>query len=88
MIFCTGRRSVALVLGVAAVGLMAGCSRPAEDMGAADDLLAPASSSSAASSSDTEADAPGYAWAKAVAPRAFSVPADHGAHRDFRIEWW
>ena len=30
--------------------------------------------------------APGFA--RAMAPRAFSFPADHGPHPDFRSEWW
>ena len=30
--------------------------------------------------------APGYA--RALAPRPFSFPADHGPHPDFRSEWW
>ena len=30
--------------------------------------------------------APGFA--RAMAPRTFSFPADHGAHPDFRSEWW
>ena len=30
--------------------------------------------------------APGFA--RATAPRAFSFPADHGPHPDFRSEWW
>jgi predicted secreted hydrolase len=30
--------------------------------------------------------APGFA--RAIGPRAFSFPADHGAHPDFRSEWW
>jgi predicted secreted hydrolase len=29
---------------------------------------------------------PGYA--RALAPRLFSFPADHGPHPDFRSEWW
>lgn len=29
-----------------------------------------------------------YDWAKAVEPREFSFPEDHGSHEDFRIEWW
>lgn len=28
------------------------------------------------------------AWARAYAPRPFTFPADHGAHADFRNEWW
>ncbi len=28
------------------------------------------------------------AWARALAPRAFDFPADHGQHPDFRNEWW
>lgn len=27
-------------------------------------------------------------WAKAIDPREFRFPEDHGAHEDFRIEWW
>ncbi|MCB1749141.1 MAG: carotenoid 1,2-hydratase [Gammaproteobacteria bacterium] len=27
-------------------------------------------------------------FARALAPRVFSFPADHGAHGDFRSEWW
>ncbi len=27
-------------------------------------------------------------FARAAAPRDFDFPADHGAHRDFRSEWW
>lgn len=27
-------------------------------------------------------------FARAVQPRAFSFPADHGPHPEFRIEWW
>lgn len=27
-------------------------------------------------------------WATAIKPREFKFPADHGSHRDFRIEWW
>ncbi|MCC6202302.1 MAG: carotenoid 1,2-hydratase [Gammaproteobacteria bacterium] len=32
------------------------------------------------------ADDPGFA--RALAPRRFSFPADHGAHPEFRTEWW
>jgi predicted secreted hydrolase len=27
-------------------------------------------------------------WAQAISPREFRFPADHGAHEDYRIEWW
>jgi predicted secreted hydrolase len=27
-------------------------------------------------------------WTAAVEPRDFAFPADHGAHEDYRIEWW
>ena len=27
-------------------------------------------------------------WSRALAPRPFEFPRDHGAHEDFRIEWW
>ena len=30
----------------------------------------------------------GVKFARADAPRAFDFPADHGAHPDFRSEWW
>ena len=29
-----------------------------------------------------------FEWTKAINPRAFSFPEDHGSHNDFRIEWW
>lgn len=31
---------------------------------------------------------PDGGYAKALAPRPFSFPADHGPHPDFRNEWW
>ncbi len=31
---------------------------------------------------------PADGFARAIAPRPFEFPADHGAHRDFRTEWW
>lgn len=30
----------------------------------------------------------GVGFARALAPRALSFPADHGPHPDFRTEWW
>ena len=35
-----------------------------------------------------DADVSGSGFAMADAPRAFDFPADHGAHPDFRSEWW
>jgi predicted secreted hydrolase len=32
--------------------------------------------------------APTAGFARAVAPRVFHFPADHGPHPDFRTEWW
>jgi predicted secreted hydrolase len=32
--------------------------------------------------------APDAGYARALAPRAFNFPADHGPHPDFRTEWW
>ncbi|MBI5015630.1 MAG: carotenoid 1,2-hydratase [Deltaproteobacteria bacterium] len=31
---------------------------------------------------------PANVWAPAAAPRHWSFPRDHGAHPDFRTEWW
>jgi len=31
---------------------------------------------------------PAAGFARALAPRAFQFPADHGAHRDYATEWW
>lgn len=31
---------------------------------------------------------PGTGFARALGPRPFSFPADHGPHPDFRSEWW
>ena len=30
----------------------------------------------------------GRGFARALAPRPFDFPADHGPHPDFRTEWW
>lgn len=38
------------------------------------------------SSSRTRAADP--AWSRALAPRAWQFPRDHGAHPDFKTEWW
>ena len=27
-------------------------------------------------------------WTAALSPREFTFPSDHGAHEDYRIEWW
>lgn len=32
--------------------------------------------------------APGEGFARALTPRAFTFPADHGPHPDYQIEWW
>ncbi len=32
--------------------------------------------------------APAAGFARAIEPRAFRFPADHGPHREFRTEWW
>ncbi|MBT6277694.1 MAG: carotenoid 1,2-hydratase [Chromatiales bacterium] len=31
---------------------------------------------------------PSNGFARAIAPRRFEFPRDHGAHPDFRVEWW
>ncbi|MDX1997844.1 MAG: lipocalin-like domain-containing protein [Thermoanaerobaculia bacterium] len=30
----------------------------------------------------------GAGFARAIAPREFTFPADHGPHEDFEVEWW
>jgi predicted secreted hydrolase len=37
---------------------------------------------------ETMADADTAGYARAVAPRTFDFPADHGPHPDYRTEWW
>jgi len=31
---------------------------------------------------------PGGDWQKAIHPRSWNFPRDHGAHREFQTEWW
>ncbi|TWT78374.1 Hydroxyneurosporene synthase (CrtC) [Posidoniimonas polymericola] len=75
--------NVTLVLGVAlSIAALVGCSNDRAD-------IAPSTKSlldeSTATPAEGQADA---AWAKALQPREFNFPADHGAHSDYRIEWW
>ena len=75
-----------LVLSVSLSGLVlsAGCSRRAVDSQAAlASLLPPDSPASSRSDSQYTDD-----WSTAVGPRRFSFPRDHGAHDNYRIEWW
>jgi predicted secreted hydrolase len=68
--------SAALVLAV----LMAGCAGPGPGGGSAPSALRVGSI--LGDGTDTE----GYA--RALEPRPFSFPADHGPHPDFQSEWW
>lgn len=76
----TAPKLLAAALGIALLGLLAwlalggwGRDRP---------LTAGLSVAEAMSGGSTE----GYA--RALAPRPFTFPADHGPHPDFRTEWW
>ncbi|HUK02874.1 MAG TPA: lipocalin-like domain-containing protein [Steroidobacteraceae bacterium] len=62
-------------------GLLIGCQRTA--------VTAAGSELAAAAPLDVlRAGAGTVGFAQALAPREFVFPADHGAHRDFRHEWW
>jgi predicted secreted hydrolase len=67
------------LLAAAALALLAACGDPE----------APQSNAAAPSTGlrllGTEAD---DGFARAVEPREFTFPADHGSHREFRTEWW
>ena len=61
--------------------LFGGCGRePADTTDALSDLFPIHPSPEAVTSQDD--------WTAAISPRAFAFPADHGAHEDYRIEWW
>ena len=68
-------RPTGAVLYVLATVLWTGCTDAPEPVGA-----------SLAVAEAMAGDTAGYA--RATAPRAFTWPADHGPHPDFRIEWW
>ena len=65
--------------GLLALALAAACARSPADEGEGPGTLSPTGVLSGADTS-------GYA--RAELPRAFVFPADHGAHPDFRSEWW
>jgi predicted secreted hydrolase len=48
----------------------------------------PDSSGSSLSLVETLGGADTVGYARAVTPRVFDFPADHGSHPDFRTEWW
>lgn len=68
------RRAVAAV--AAGVLALAGCDRP------------PAEPRATLSLVETLAGGDTAGYARAVEPRAFVFPDDHGPHPDFRTEWW
>ncbi len=74
-------RSLSLVLGLIGwAGLSACGDRPAEPTPAGTRGVASALSSDAAGSD--------LGFARALVPRPFLFPADHGPHPEFRTEWW
>lgn len=71
---------VIVALGVLAAALAGGVVLLARDQ-----PVAPAASISVAEALSGEAEA---GFARALAPRTFAFPADHGPHPGFRTEWW
>ncbi|MEM7049795.1 MAG: lipocalin-like domain-containing protein [Acidobacteriota bacterium] len=69
------KRHVALALALAVATMAAGCRKPADSSD---------ESSVTAILGGTAAEG----FARAVEPRSFRFPADHGPHPDFRNEWW
>jgi predicted secreted hydrolase len=63
---------------LAVLTLVFGCSSPSGDE-------APARQNTGLRLLGAESDA---AFARATTPREFVFPADHGAHREYRTEWW
>ena len=76
--------TVALFTGVICVTSQPGCQPATAPSSRAADLFVAASDPRMKGSADEEESV----WTKAVAPRGFQFPADHGSHEDFRIEWW
>ncbi|HXF64220.1 MAG TPA: lipocalin-like domain-containing protein [Caldilineaceae bacterium] len=70
------KRFLGLLTFLWASGLLAGCAGAGGEAVASADVVAALSG---------EADA---AFARALAPRPLTFPRDHGAHPDYRTEWW
>ncbi len=62
--------------------LQLGCSRNETDIDIGLSSLLPIQENN---KQDDQADSE---WTKAINPREFNFPEDHGSHDDFRIEWW
>jgi predicted secreted hydrolase len=80
----TARAAIGLTLALVAVGAMAAFARWPGGNGAAGRPGVQASL--AVSTAFGSGEVAGYA--RAVAPRTFAFPADHGPHPEFRTEWW
>lgn len=83
-----GRRGVRLVLGgLVGAGLVGSAyvlSRPPEPVG----LRAELSLAEALGGGETTAGEGSGGFARALGPRVFAFPADHGPHPEYRTEWW
>lgn len=83
-----GGRGVRLVLGgLVGAGLVGSAyvlSRPTEPVG----LRAELSLAEALGGGETTAGEGSGGFARALGPRVFAFPADHGPHPEYRTEWW
>jgi len=75
---------VCLGLGLLAAACLAGCGGGQADTGTA--VARELTGLRYLSADDSGRDGDGFA--RALEPRPFSFPADHGAHPGFRTEWW
>ena len=64
--------------------LLSGCNRPSTESPAVLASLLARTDTDPSRGDPTRRDD----WAQALRPRPLSFPRDHGAHEDFRIEWW
>ncbi len=78
------RNSLSIAALFAVIGIFpVGCTENTETNGEPADLLA-----SGSRLSELLSDKGFAGYARAIEPRVFSFPGDHGPHPDFRNEWW
>ncbi len=76
----TWAKAKQIAAAIVCLGLVAGCTHQPHEAGRnlSELFTAPANASATVKEN----------WTAALSPRTFAFPQDHGAHEDYRIEWW
>ncbi|MFT5447711.1 MAG: putative secreted hydrolase [Gammaproteobacteria bacterium] len=75
-------------MALCAIASLPACKEGAADADARRYSLAAATGDGLGAAIGALGGAPEAGYARALAPRPFRFPADHGSHPDFRAEWW